>query len=98
MLCVLSFARLVSALTGPAGTLLQMTGRQMIFMKVLFMGAIINIVANYLLIPIYGILGAAISTGFSIIFWNLIMVYFVHREFGFLTIYIPFLSKIKKLI
>ena len=46
VLCVLSFARLVSALTGPAGTLLQMTGRQMIFMKVLFVGAIINIVAN----------------------------------------------------
>jgi len=98
VLCVLSFARLVSALTGPAGTLLQMTGRQIIFMKVLFMGAIINIVANYLLIPIYGILGAAISTGFSIVFWNLIMVYYVYREFGFLTIYIPFLSKIKRLI
>ena len=98
VLCVLSFARLVSALTGPAGTLLQMTGRQIIFMKVLFMGAIINIVANYLLIPIYGILGAAISTGFSIVFWNLIMVYYVYREFGFLTIYIPFLSKIKKSI
>ena len=95
VLCVLSFARLVSALTGPAGTLLQMTGRQMIFMKVLFMGAIINIVANYLLIPIYGILGAAISTGFSIVFWNLIMVYYVHREFGFLTIYIPFYQNLK---
>jgi len=50
-----------------------------------------------LLIPIYGILGAAISTGFSIIFWNLIMVYYVNREFGFLTIYIPFLSQVKKI-
>ena len=59
------------------------------------MGAIINIVANYLLIPIYGILGAAISTGFSIVFWNLIMVYYVHREFVFLTIYIPFYQKLK---
>ena len=98
VLCILSFARLVSALTGPAGTLLQMTGRQVIFMKVLFMGAIINIVANYFLIDIYGIIGAAISTGCSIVFWNLLMVYYVNKEFGFLTIYIPFLSKVKNTI
>ena len=35
VLCILSSARLISALTGPAGNLLQMTGREVIFMKVL---------------------------------------------------------------
>jgi len=96
VLCFLSFARLISALTGPAGNLLQMTGRQVIFMKVLFFAAIINIGLNYCLIPIYGIEGAAISSVFSIIFWNLAMVYYVKKEFGFITIYIPFLSKLKQ--
>jgi len=90
---ILCSARMVSAFTGPAATLLQMTGRQVIFMKVLFVGAIINIVINYLLIPIYGIQGAAIATMSSVIFWNLTMVYFVKKEFGFLTIYIPFSKK-----
>jgi len=94
VLCFLSSARLISALTGPAGNLLQMTGREMIFMKVLFFGAIFNIGLNYFLIPIYGIEGAAISSVLSIVFWNLTMVYYVKKEFGFLTIYIPFRSKI----
>ena len=61
VLCILSFARLVSALTGPAGTLLQMTVRQVIFMK-------------------------------------LLMVYYVKKDFGFFTLYIPFSSKVKKII
>jgi O-antigen/teichoic acid export membrane protein len=90
---ILCSARMVSAFTGPAATLLQMTGRQVIFMKVLSAGAVINIVINYLLIPIYGIQGAAIATMSSVIFWNLTMVYFVKKEFGFLTIYIPFSKK-----
>ena len=94
VLCLLSSARLISALTGPAGNLLQMTGRQFIFMKVLFVGAMINICLNYYLIPIYGIEGAAFSSVFSIVFWNLTMVYYVKREFGFLTIYVPFFSKL----
>jgi len=89
----LCFARGVSAFTGPAGNLLQMTGRHIIFMNVLFAGAIINIVLNYLLIPLYGIEGAAISSMSSIIFWNLAMVYFVKKEFGFFTIYIPFIKR-----
>tara|TARA_B110000196_G_scaffold88325_1_gene76618 strand:- start:2191 stop:2820 length:630 start_codon:yes stop_codon:yes gene_type:complete len=87
---LLCSARLVSAFTGPAANLLQMTGRQVIFMQVLFAGAVINIVMNYFLIPIYGIEGAAIATMSSIVFWNVTMVYFVKKEFGFLTIYNPF--------
>jgi O-antigen/teichoic acid export membrane protein len=93
---ILCSARMVSAFTGPAATLLQMTDRQVIFMKVLSAGAVINIIMNYLLIPIYGIEGAAIATMSSVVFWNLAMVYFVKKEFGFLTIYMPFSKKINK--
>ena len=84
---------MVSAFAGPAGNLLQMTGRQLIYMNVLFVGALINIILNYFLIPIYGIEGAAIASMCSLLFWNLSMVYFVKKEFGFLTIYIPFYNK-----
>ena len=87
---ILCAARMVSAFSGPAGNLLQMTGKQIIFMNVLFVGAIINFVFNLLLIPKYGIEGAAYASVLSICFWNLTMVYFVKKEFGFLTIYNPF--------
>ena len=79
-----------------------MTGRQFIFMKVLFIGALFNVGLNYFLIPntnpfaiygIYGINGAAVASMLSVIIWNLSMVYIVKKQFGFLTIYLPFMGK-----
>ena len=89
----LSCGKLVSAFSGSVGNLLQMTGKQVVFMKILFAGAILNIILNYILIPIWGINGAAIASMTSIIFWNMSMVIFINREFGFLTLYIPFLNR-----
>jgi len=100
---ILSVGMLISAFSGSVGNLLQMTGNQLVFMKILIVGAIINIGLNYLLIPtgnpldiqfpklgIYGINGAAVASMCSIIFWNLSMVLVVKKQFGFLTFYIPF--------
>ena len=89
----LSIGKLISAFSGSVGNLLQMTGRQIIFMNLLFVGAIINVVLNYLLIPIYGVNGAALASMVSLSTWNLTMVYFVKREFGFYTFYIPFIKR-----
>jgi O-antigen/teichoic acid export membrane protein len=95
MLC---FARLITAFLGPAANLLQMTGRQKIYMNVLIVGAIINLGLNLILIPennlfsdygISGIEGAAVASTCSLIFWNLAMVFYAKREFGFWTIYNP---------
>jgi len=96
---ILCFARIITAFLGPAGNLLQMTGRQVIYMNVLIVGAIINFSLNLMLIPennlfsdygISGIEGAAVASMCSLVFWNLSMVYYAKREFGFWTIYNPF--------
>ena len=72
------------------------------FMNILFAGACINVALNYLLIPsdnlfsgfgVSGINGAALASMISLSTWNLVMVYFVKREFGFYTFYIPFIKK-----
>ena len=89
----LSFGKLISSFSGSVGNLLQMTGRQVIFMKVLFFGAIVNVILNYLLIPEVGIEGAALASMISLSTWNLTMVYFVKKEFGFYTFYIPFIKR-----
>jgi len=93
---ILSIGKLINAFCGSVGNLLQMTGKQLIFMNILFFGAILNIVLNLILIPKLGIKGAAIASLCSIAFWNLTMVYFVKKEFGFLTIYIPFFRNERK--
>jgi O-antigen/teichoic acid export membrane protein len=88
----LIIGRIVNALSGSVGNLMQMSGQQKIYMNILVIGSVINVVLNYYLIPIYGIKGAAISSVVSLSFWNLTMVYMVKRKFGFSTIYIPFLN------
>ena len=89
----LSTGKLVSAFSGSVGNLLQMTGRQVVFMNILFVGAIINVVLNLILIPKLGIEGAALASMISLSTWNLTMVYFVKRDFGFYTFYIPFIKR-----
>ena len=87
---ILSLGRVVVSFSGAAGNLLQMCGKQVIFMNVAVIGSIINIVLNFSLIPIYGINGSAIATMVSLVVFNLLLVYYVKREFGFYTFYIPF--------
>ena len=87
---ILSLGRVVVSFSGAAGNLLQMCGKQVIFMNVAIIGSVINIILNFSLIPIYGINGSAISTMISLVVFNLLLVYFVKREFGFYTFYNPF--------
>ena len=89
----LIIGRVVNALSGSVGNVMQMSGQQNSYMNILIIGALINILLNYFLIPMYGINGAALASVFSLSFWNLSMVYIVKRRFGFSTIYLPFLRK-----
>ena len=88
----LIIGRVVNALSGSVGNLMQMTGQQNNYMKILIAGSIINVTLNYTLIPIYGIKGAAFASVCSLSFWNLTMVYMVKKKFGFSTFYIPFIK------
>ena len=63
-LIYLTLAKTINATSGSVGNLLQMTGYQKIFMKILFFGAILNICLNFILIPKYGIDGAALMNAY----------------------------------
>ena len=92
-LLILLAGRFYSSICGSVGSILQMTGNQHLFQNILLVAAIVNVVLNYLLIPIYGITGAAIASFICVVFWNTIMVLVVKKKFGFYSVYIPFLSK-----
>ena len=89
----LSCGRLISSFSGSVGNILQMTGNQNVYAKILLFGAILNALLNLILIPEYGINGAAISSMSSLIVWNLSMVLVIKKKFGFYTFYIPFLKR-----
>ncbi len=65
---ILLVGQMVNALAGPIGFLMLMTGYQKQTAKMLFLAVLLNIVGNAVLVPYYGMNGAAISTGFSVAF------------------------------
>jgi len=48
-----------------------MTDNQHLFMKILIVSLLINILFNAMLIPVYGINGAAIALMLSMFFWTI---------------------------
>lgn len=74
-LAVLVLARAGFTFAGPTGMLMQMTGREWAASKAFGLGALLNIIANLVLLPILGIVGAAVATGISTLAWNSVLAY-----------------------
>lgn len=79
-LFITSIAFLSEALCGPVGFIMNMTDNQHIFMKILIVSLSINIVFNVLLIPTYGINGAAIAMMLSMFFWTIGSLIFLKKK------------------
>jgi O-antigen/teichoic acid export membrane protein len=76
---ILAVARLVALVFGPASDLLLMTGHHGRLGKVNLVCAVANIALNFLLIPRFGVLGAASATGGALIAWSA-WLYFLARR------------------
>lgn len=77
---VLAGAQLVNVFAGSTGTILNMTGHERLTMWGVGMSVLLNIALNGALIPLYGIEGAAIATGLSLVVWNILLWYWVRRR------------------
>lgn len=77
---ILAGAQLVSVIAGPTATLLNMTGHEKLAALGVGASVILNIALNAALIPLYGIEGAAIATGISILTWNMLLWYWIRRH------------------
>jgi O-antigen/teichoic acid export membrane protein len=97
-LIVVMLSQLFNAISGSSGQVMNMTGNHKMLRNFTIYSAILNIALNLLLIPSYGILGAAIATASSIIVLNLSSAVFVKRILGIKTYFNPFnsLKNIKK--
>jgi O-antigen/teichoic acid export membrane protein len=80
---MLSIAVAARALAGPVDNLLTMTGKQKELARVLGLVAIMNLVANAVLIPQFGILGAAVATSGSIVTEMIWVSILAGRHIGF---------------
>ena len=88
-LVVLAAAQFINAACGSVGYFLNMTGSQRQYRNIIFFSAIINVFGNYLLIPYFGISGAAFASMAGIIFANILPLLYIKRKFNFYIGYTP---------
>lgn len=91
-LTILTVGQVVNTVCGPVAQLMNATGYHRQFRNISFFGAIANILINLLLVPAYGITGAAVANAVSMILWNIVGTVYIRKKFGFYIYYIPFLK------
>lgn len=89
-LIILCIGQLINCSTGSVISLLNMTGHQKYSRNVLVAACVVNIVGNLILIPPFGMVGAASATAASSIIRDVLASYFSYKIFGFHTWYLPF--------
>jgi O-antigen/teichoic acid export membrane protein len=68
---ILCIGQIINASTGSVGLILNMTGHEKYNVMSLSLGTGINLLLNLLLVPQFGLIGAAIAAATSMIVWNL---------------------------
>ena len=76
---ILILGQIFNAFTGPVGLILNMTGYQNYTVIATGLSSFLNVIFNFLLIPKWGINGAAIATTTSLIIINIIKVIFMQK-------------------
>ena len=69
---------MINAFCGSVGVYLNMTNKQTTFQWIIASAVVVNVFLNWMLIPRYGMQGAAIATSASMIMWNVTAVLYVY--------------------
>src|SRR5690606_14902262 len=81
-LLILVFGQLINAGMGCVVVLLNMTGHERDTLNGVAVAAVANLLLNFLLIPRFGINGAAASTAVSLALWNILLARTVAKRLG----------------
>jgi O-antigen/teichoic acid export membrane protein len=79
---ILTLGQTLSAFFGSCVGLLNMTGHENHAMRGMLISALLNVVLNLILIPYFGIEGAAAATLISTVTWNVLLWWSVRRCLG----------------
>lgn len=82
-LLLLVFAQFISVSAGSATNLLTLTAFEGKMQKITLWATTVNVVLGLLLIPVFGITGAALAAGGAILLTNTLGNWFSYRELGF---------------
>ena len=82
VLIAIALGTVVDAVAGPNAYLMQMTKFEGAYLKTLVICYALVIVAQLMLIPRYGSLGAALASACGIVTWNFLAIYILRRKAG----------------
>ncbi len=85
-LLILLIGQVINVGSGLVGYFLQMTGGHKWYMKIIIFFSITNIILNFLLVPRFGINGAALSTAFCLAMINIVSVFVVYKKMSVVTL------------
>lgn len=85
-LSILAFGQLINAGIGSVGVLLTMTGHERDALRGVAVAAISNIALNFILIPHFGMTGAATASTLTLIIWNFLLRHSVKKRLALETI------------
>nr|CAD6615851.1 polysaccharide biosynthesis protein [Rhizobium sp. TCK] len=90
---ILLAGQLVNTATGPSDFLMNMTGMQRALRNIIVPAAATAVVLGVALVPIWGVVGAALAYGVSLTCWNVAAAIILRRRFGVWIVYLPLLSR-----
>ena len=90
-LAFLVIGQFVNSISGSTGIFMNMTGHQFVFRNVMIVSGTINIILSLVLIPLFGITGAACTGMITLFFWNIYLLLFIKNKYGLTIGYLPFL-------
>lgn len=79
VIIILTTGHVINASLGSVATIMNMTGHQLATLYGFLFGSLISILMNTLLIPYYGIIGAALSSVMGMIVWNVFLTLYLNK-------------------
>lgn len=92
ILRIMALAHFISASSGMVGAFLNMTGGQVAFSRIVVAAVGINVLLNLLLIPPFGMLGAATAAGITLSLWNIAGAVLIYRKHRINMYYVPWVT------
>jgi O-antigen/teichoic acid export membrane protein len=90
-LAVLVVGQCVNAACGPVASVLKMIGAERVALYGLVAGCACTLGMGAVLIPLNGLMGAAVASAIGVVLWNLVLWLFVYRRLGVDTSVLAFL-------
>jgi O-antigen/teichoic acid export membrane protein len=84
-LAIMSFGQLINVGAGPVAIILNMAGFEKESLKGIAVALVLNVLSALILIPIFGLNGAAVGTVISLAVWNLILMRATYKKVGVYT-------------